>query len=1655
MRDIDRNAVATGTATVKMDGTPVSVTWDYSNEDALTYTSTGTYVYTIVESQYYDDSYSTYAGVDYTDTTYTMVVTVTIDEDGQLVASTAIYKNYGEDDQAEVDSADFENTYDADDATYTLVGLKSLEGRTITANEFTISIQEYTDEEFETPNGEPVTTGTEANGRFDYTFTFDEVGNYYFTITEAAGSETGMTYDTDTTYYLWFAVYNTVDENTGDAVLGVSFRYKTSLNAEWSNDYTPLESITFANTYEAAGSTILQVRKYMTGRTFNEDDEFTFRVTAVNGAPLLEIDSNGKAYTVSDGTDADGNECKVYTGTDDSVFYVYTDSDGNSYILITVTGAQLLETAGSDSTGYYAAVDLLTLYYTQDDIGSVYTYRVTEEQGSANGVSYDVYDYGHAVDVTVSDAGNGNLSVTKSNTASIEGTNGEAIVVNTFSQGNVNIYGTKVWVDGSASHDNTTEVELTLYYSTDGGTTWTAWTSNGDGTWSIEGSGSYTLSWGTYNTNNWRILDLPQYSSAGADMIYKVVETTINGYVTTYDTTDDDAGDAEAVPSDNSSTNRYTITNTIEQEYLTISGTKTWVDGGLTHDNSEDVTLVVTRSSASVETETLEEETDYTVSWNGNTYTITGTGNGLPKYDDAGYVYTYTVTESATNGQITITIDGVEYTYDVTYDGYDITNTREEEESTSNKTEDGAADKNGTTSEGTAYAAYSEVSVGDEIIYTISYYNGNNTSAAITIKDILDNGVTWVSATNPKTWTDTASNSYSISGESEGTDSGGETYQYGGTVTWSFTADAFESGTVTLTVKVNENAKTAGDALSEDWNDTATVDNQATVTIADNEMVTDIVTNPLEDDDPTAPTKSVEIYDGDEDGDADYDDDDDSVSVGDAITYRISYYNNLAATATVTITDVLDDGVTYGSSTDEGTYDSDTHTVTWELTVAPFTGGYVYVTVTVNDNAKLSENTYDVKGDGTLDYGVNEENTTASIADEASVTVGNQDSQYTDVVENPLDSDEPQEPAKTISANSPDGYTTSTETVEGEDGAADTVTYNNSVGVGSTIEYVISCYNNHNYKTTVTITDELDDGVTFVSASNGGSVSGQSGDESTFYYGGTVTWTLEVEPLTEVTVYLEVLVNENARITEEGEDTATVENQATVTVGEVSNDTNIVVNPVDPDEPGDPDKVVSAASEAGIDGANVSEGDQITYTISFYNHNNSSADVTIVDELDDGVDFVSASFDGTALTYDEENDVSAVTSSDGDVTIAYDKDSHTVTWTIENVSAFTGGEVDLTVEVNSSAVIQVANDAEVTVGGNKQTTDVVTNPVDDEPEDPVKTESDHRIVDTDEDGTITYDDVAVAEEITYTISYYNYYGTPATITIEDTLDDGVEYIDSSDDGVYDPDTHTVTWTLKNVEAYEHGTVTLIVKVTDAAKETASDETEATVENQATVTVGDDGGNTTNLVINPLEDDDPQDPEKTESGYGEGTEVEEEDGNVIYYDKVSVGDEITYTISYYNHYAESATITIEDVLDEGVDYVEKSASDGGTYDEETRTLTWILENVAPFTEGSVTFTVTVNEKAMTYTEGETDADGNAAAVIENQATVTVGDVDNTTNIVINPLEDDEAEEPEKTESAITDAETGETYEPTEQTSVENEDGTATVTYNGVNVGDEIT
>ncbi len=100
---------------------------------------------------------------------------------------------------------------------------------------------------------------------------------------------------------------------------------------------------------------------------------------------------------------------------------------------------------------------------------------------------------------------------------------------------------------------------------------------------------------------------------------------------------------------------------------------------------------------------------------------------------------------------------------------------------------------------------------------------------------------------------------------------------------------------------------------------------------------------------------------------------------------------------------------------------------------------------------------------------------------------------------------------------------------------------------------------------------------------------------------------------------------------------------------------------------------------------------------------------------------------------------------------------------------------------------------------------------------------------------------------------------------------------------------------------------------------------------------------------PSEDErnNPKDPEKT--------------ADVDAGASVMVGEEINYTISYYNHNDDTAMVTIKDALDSGLDFV--SATEGGSYDADTHTVTWTIADAASHTEGNVTVTVKVNETAL--------------------------------------------------------------------------------------------
>ena len=120
-----------------------------------------------------------------------------------------------------------------------------------------------------------------------------------------------------------------------------------------------------------------------------------------------------------------------------------------------------------------------------------------------------------------------------------------------------------------------------------------------------------------------------------------------------------------------------------------------------------------------------------------------------------------------------------------------------------------------------------------------------------------------------------------------------------------------------------------------------------------------------------------------------------------------------------------------------------------------------------------------------------------------------------------------------------------------------------------------------------------------------------------------------------------------------------------------------------------PIPVKRVSSETGRNDAAVKVNDRLVYEIGYVNYEATLATVTIVDKLPNGVSFVSADNGGV-----------------------YDSATHTVTWTLSNISSGTSGTVSVTVDVNEKAVVKIENEATVQVGNNEPTvSNKVENPV--------------------------------------------------------------------------------------------------------------------------------------------------------------------------------------------------------------------------------------------------------------------------------------------------------------------------------------------------------
>ena len=275
--------------------------------------------------------------------------------------------------------------------------------------------------------------------------------------------------------------------------------------------------------------------------------------------------------------------------------------------------------------------------------------------------------------------------------------------------------------------------------------------------------------------------------------------------------------------------------------------------------------------------------------------------------------------------------------------------------------------------------------------------------------------------------------------------------------------------------------------------------------------------------------------------------------------------------------------------------------------------------------------------------------------------------------------------------------------------------------------------------------------------------------------------------------------------------------------------------------------------------ANPNFGDNVTYTVTVSNDGIGDANnVVIVDRLGEGLTFVSASDNGV-----------------------WDPVKRTVTWIVDLAK---GESKVFTVNATVDAYGNVTNSLVV---GNKTTGVNVTVP------------------EINPDKTVNVANPNFGDDVTYSVTVTNVgIGDAKAVVVKDTLSKGLKFISATGNYTFDEATNTITWIVDLakgesktfyvnaiVNAYGNVTNSLVV-----GNKTAS----------VNVTVPEINPNKTVSIENP-----------------------------------NFGDNVTYTVSVSNvGIGDAKGVVVRDILGEGLVFV--SASDGGVYDENTRTVTWIVD-----------------------------------------------------------------------------------------------------------------
>ena len=301
---------------------------------SIEYTAAGKHTYTLHEVP--GDANN---GITYDGKTYTIETTITDKGDGTLEAKHVLKGD---------DEAKFNNSYkpnpDEFSVTDQITVTKSLTGRDLKEGEFSFELVEG-----EGKDAKVVATGKNAaDGKITMgAVKYDKPGKHTYTLREVNGGTTskGVTYSDAK-----FTIVTTITDN-GDGTLSAQHVLKNAEAAIFKNTYnvTPLETeLDFG------------LSKAIDGRDWTDGDEFSFTITAPEGAPLPDP--------------------------------------------ATVTVSK------EDAKGGIAAIKFGKIHY---DAAGTYKYEIRENAGSTVGMTYDAHVATAEVTVTEDSDGTLTANVTK------------------------------------------------------------------------------------------------------------------------------------------------------------------------------------------------------------------------------------------------------------------------------------------------------------------------------------------------------------------------------------------------------------------------------------------------------------------------------------------------------------------------------------------------------------------------------------------------------------------------------------------------------------------------------------------------------------------------------------------------------------------------------------------------------------------------------------------------------------------------------------------------------------------------------------------------------------------------------------------------------------------------------------------------------------------------------------------------------------------------------------------------------------------------------------------------------------------------------------------------------------------------------------------